>query len=195
MLTETSQKSDLPKLLERSSIESSLLTPKNLICNFRAPTLEEFLDWKEYVQVVKNQGLDVCRVTLGLTKAYKEGIKKAVSVKGSEQVVNIQMNNQFLYQVKHPHREPYSLNCVKPEFRRTFSSLLFEAYVLEKARHLEREFSFRDFLELKHDAFRRITVRLRRKGKIVANPQRTIPRFYILTEKLEEYGLNAGTTL
>ena len=49
---------------------------------------------------------------------------------------------------------------------------------------LTREFSYRDFLEIKHDAFRRIILRLRRKGKIVANPQRTVPRFYFLAERV-----------
>jgi hypothetical protein len=159
---------------------------QNLICNFRAPSEKEFLEWQEYKEYVKNQGLDICRVTIGLTNAFMAGIKGAINLQGKEQVVNIQMNNQFLYQVKHPHRQPYSLNCVKPEFRRTFSSVLFEAYVLNKAREINREFSFRDFLELKHDAFRRIVIRLKRKGKIIANPERTIPRFYYLTERLKE---------
>jgi len=168
--------------------------PKNLICNFRAPTLEEYLSWKSYVEVVKSQGLDVCRVTLGLTKAYKDGLKQAMQIKGTEQIVNIQMNNQFLYEVSKPRREPYTLTCVKSEFRRTFSSILFEAYVMEKAREITREFSYRDFLELKHDAFRRIILRLKRKGKIIANPLRTVPRFYILSERLSECDRDRRTT-
>ena len=158
---------------------------KNLICNFRAPSEKEYGEWQEYKEYVKGQGLDVCRVTIGLTNGFMAGVKGATEVYGKQQIVNIQQNNQFLYQVKQPHREPYSLNCVKPEFRRTFSSILFEAYVLNKAREIDREFSFRDFLELKHDAFRRIVIRLKRKGKIMANPQRTIPRFYILAERIE----------
>jgi len=146
---------------------------------------------------VKEDGLDVCRVLLGFEKAYREarkGSREAIRLQSPQQVVNIQQNNQFLYQVSKPRREPYSLDCVKPEFQRTISSILFEAYVLDKARDLNREFSFRDFLELKHDSFRRIVVRLRRKGKIVANPQRTNPRFYYLTEKLREYEIGNDTT-
>jgi hypothetical protein len=92
----------------------SAVQPKNLICNFRAPTLKQFQQWK--------------------------------------------------------------------------------AYVLNKARDLTREFSYRDFLELKHDAFRRIILHLRRKGKIVANPQRTIPRFYFLAERISEYTRDGRTT-
>jgi hypothetical protein len=114
-----------------------------------------------------------------------KGIEGAAQVRTAQQVVNIQQNNVFQYQVQKPKREPYSLDCVKSEYRRTFSSLLFDAYVLNKAREINREFCFRDFLELKHDAFRRIVLRLKRKCKVITIPERTIPRFYILTERLE----------
>jgi hypothetical protein len=123
-----------------------------------------------------------------------KGIEGAAQVRTGQQVVNIQQNNVFQYQVQKPRREPYSLDCVKPEFRRTFSSILFEAYVLNKAREINREFSFRDFLELKHDAFRRIVLRLKRKGKIITNPQRTVPRFYILSERLSEHDPDGRAT-
>jgi len=158
---------------------------QNLICNFRAPSLKEFNEWQKYKAYIKDQGLDICRVTIGLTNAFMAGIEGAQQVRGKEQNVSIVMSNQFLYQVQNPHREPYSLNCVKSEFRRTFSSVLFEAYVLDKAREINREFSFRDFLELDRGAFHRIVRRLKRKGKVMANPLRTIPRFYFLTERLE----------
>jgi len=111
-----------------------------------------------------------------------------------KQLINIQQNNVFQYQVSKPRREPYDLSCVRREFQKTISSVLFEAYVLNKARDLTREFSYRDFLELKHDAFRRIILRLRRKGKIVANPQRTVPRFYFLAERVSEYSADRRTT-
>lgn len=168
--------------------------PKNLICNFRAPNLLEYQRWKAYVQWAKDNGMDICHLTLSLTDSFMKGIEGAAQVRNGKQVVNIQQNNIFQYQVSKPRREPFSLDCVKPEFRRTFSSILFEAYVLVKARDLTREFSYRDFLELKHDAFRRIILRLRRKGKIVANPQRTVPRFYFLAERVREYTREGGTT-
>jgi hypothetical protein len=140
--------------------------------------------WQGYKVWVKDNGLDVCRVTLALADSFMKGIEGSQQVRSTQQVINIQQNNQFLYQVQQPHRVPYDLSCVKPEFRRTFSSVLFDAYVLNKARDINREFCFRDFLELKHDAFRRIVLRLRKKGKIVAVPERTVPRFYILAERL-----------
>jgi hypothetical protein len=162
------------------------LQPKNLICNFRAPNIEEFQRWKNYVQWAKENGMDVCHLTLSLTDSFMKGIEGAAQVRTAGQVVNIQQVNTFQYQVQKPRREPYSLDCVKPEYQRTFSSILFEAYVLNKAREITREFSYRDFLELKHDAFRRIVLRLRQKGKVIANPQRTHPQFYFLVERLNE---------
>ena len=163
-----------------------VVQPKNLICNFRAPNLEQYQHWKAYVQWAKDNGQDVCHLTLSLTDSFMKGVEGAAQVRNGKQVVNIQQNNIFQYQVSKPRREPYSLDCVKPEYQRTFSSLLFEAYVLNKAGEIRREFSYRDFLELKHDAFRRIIVRLKRKGKVIPNPQRTHPQFYFLTERLNE---------
>jgi hypothetical protein len=168
--------------------------PKNLICNFRAPNMEQYQRWKAYVQWVKDNGMDVCHLTLSLTDSFMRGIEGAAQVRNGNQVVNIQQNNIFQYRVSKPRREPYDLSCVRREFQKTISSALFEAYVLNKARDLTREFSYRDFLELKHDAFRRIILRLRRKGKIVANPQRTVPRFYFLAERISGYSRETGTT-
>lgn len=172
----------------------SVNQPKNLICNFRAPNLEQYQHWKAYVKWAKDNGHDVCHLTLSLTDSFMKGIEGAAQVRNGQQVVNIQQNNVFQYQVSKPRREPYDLSSVRKEFQKTFSSVLFEAYVLNKARDLTREFSYRDFLELKHDAFRRIILRLRRKGKIVANPQRTVPRFYFLAERISEYFLDKRTT-
>lgn len=130
--------------------------------------------------------MDVCHLTLSLTDSFMKGVDGAAQVRNGGQVVNIQQNNVFQYQVQKPRREPFSLDCVKKEYQRTFSSIVFEAYILNKAREMTREFSYRDFLELKHDAFRRIVLRLKRKGKIVANPHRTHPRFYFLAERIEQ---------
>ena len=168
--------------------------PKNLICNFRAPNLRKYQRWKEYVQWAKDNGMDVCHVTLSLIDAFMKGTEEAAQVRTGKQVINIQQTNVFQYQVSKSRREPYDLSCIKKEYQRTFSSLLLEAYVLNKARELTREFSYRDFLELKHDAFRRIILRLKLNGKIVANPQRTVPRFYFLAERVNEYNLDKRTT-
>ncbi len=166
----------------------------NLICNFRAPTIEDYQKHKAFVHQVKLDGLDACRVLISFEDAYlasKKGQPSNIQFQTPQAVTNIQMNNVFQYQVLKPRREPYSLDCVKPEFRRTFSSILFESYVLEKAARINMEFSFRDFLELDHASFRRIVIRLRKKGKVVPNPMRTNPRFYYLTSKLVESESNS----
>jgi hypothetical protein len=158
---------------------------KNYLCNFRAPDKKHFDNWQNFKEFVKGEGLDICRVVDGLTSAFMSGATAKIVT--PDKIININMANQFLYQVVKPRRVPYSLDCVKPEFRRTFSSILFEAYVLQKARMILNEFCFRDFLELKHDSFRRIIVRLKRKGKIIPHPIRTNPRFYILAERIKNY--------
>ena len=167
------------------------IKPKQLICNFKAPTIEQWQKWQEFKADVKAQGLDICRVTLGFADAWlqaRKGEHRAAEIQGLDKYITIEQHNVFQYQVSRPRREPYSLSCVKPEFQRTFSSLLFDAYILEKARQIKTEFSFRDFLELDHDSFRRIVLRLRRKGRVVANPLRTSPRFYFLTEDFARSG-------
>jgi hypothetical protein len=103
----------------------SAVLPKNLICNFRAPNLAEFQRWKAYVQWAKDNGQDVCHLTLSLTDAFMKGVEGAAQVRSGQQVVNIQQNNVFQYQVSKPRREPYDLSCVKKQsvvffLRRTF---------------------------------------------------------------------------
>lgn len=111
--------------------------------------------------------------------------EQVITTKG--QVTIIQQQNTFVYPVGKPRREPIRLNCSKPEFSGTISRAAFEAYLMEKARDLNRSFCFRDFAELKHNSFRKIILRLKRKGKIIPLPLRTNPRFYILAERIPDY--------
>lgn len=160
---------------------------KNLICNFRAPSEQMFADWKEYVAWCQDHGRDVCYLTLSLAKSFMLGVKGATEIKDPQQVINLQMNNQFTYAVTRPRREPYDLSMIREPFRRTFASVVYEYYILGRARELKREFSFHDFLEIEQPAFHRIVRRLIRKGKLAKNPLRSIPQFYFLTERLPEY--------
>jgi len=91
------------------SQKASIPQTKNLICNFRAPNLEEFLRWKAYVQWAKDNGMDVCHLTLCLTDSFMKGVEGAAQVRSAGQVVNIQQNNIFQYRVQKPRREPFSL--------------------------------------------------------------------------------------
>jgi len=47
-----------------------------------------------------------------------KGIEGAAEVRNGKQVVNIQQNNIFQYQVSKPRREPYDLSCVKKDTRK-----------------------------------------------------------------------------
>jgi hypothetical protein len=95
--------------------------PKNLICNFRAPNLKHYQRWKEYVQWAKDNGMDVCHITLSLVDAFMKGTEGASEVRSGKQVINIQQTNVFQYQVSKPRREPYDLSCVKREYQKTVS--------------------------------------------------------------------------
>lgn len=169
---------------------------KNLICNFRAPNEQQYENWRSYVRWCQDHGRDVCYLTLSLADVFMKGVDGAsgATIKEPNQTINLNMSNTFTYAVQRPRREPYDLSCVQPQYMKTFSSILFEAYVLHKASELKREFCFRDFLELKHDAFRRIVLRLVKKGKIIKNPQRSVPQFYFLPSMIEDYSPRPRTT-
>lgn len=155
---------------------------KNLICNFRAPSTEKYQLWQDYKKWALEHGHDICNLTLSLIEGFMKGTSTATA---PNQIINISMANTFQYQVAKPRRVPFNSKCVKPQFQNTVSSSVWEAYVLHKARHLKEGFCFRDYLEMEYDSFRRIVVRLKRKGEIMAIPVRTYPQIYILTEFLE----------
>ena len=66
-------------MVEKQALSN--VKPKNLICDFRAPNLEEFQRWKEYVQWAKDNGMDVCHLTLSLTDSFMKGIEGAAEVR------------------------------------------------------------------------------------------------------------------
>lgn len=162
----------------------------NLICNFRAPNAVLFKRWKEYVSWCQDNGKDVCHTTIALIDGFLASLEQAKSsqtqIAGTQQIVNVSQSNTFLYEVVKPRREPFYLNCAKDEYQRTISSRMVEAYVMDKARGLKRNFSFLDFAELKHESFRKIILRLKRKGLMIAIPFRSNPRYYCLAERLHE---------
>jgi hypothetical protein len=167
-------------------VKQKMLDPrqrKNLICNFRAPNIEKYKKWQIFKEWCKDNGLDICNVTLNITEAFMKGSENFAL---PDKAIQVNMKNEFYYQVIKPRRVPMTVNCVKKQFVHTVSSCLYEAYILEKARRIKMEFSYRDFLELKYDAFRRIIVRLKRKGLVVPNPMRTRPQFYFLAENLDK---------
>lgn len=150
--------------------------------------MDQYRKWQDFKDWCQEHGRDICYLTLSVASAIMASDEAAtVALKDPAKVVNISMSNVFAYTVNRPRRLPYDLSCIKPAFQKTFSSVVMEAYILYRARKLGGEICFRDFLELKPAAFRRIVRRLVKKGELVANPQRTIPKFYFLPEKLGEY--------
>ena len=65
--------------------------------------------------------------------------------------------------------------------------LAFEAYVLQRALQMKRSFCFEDIPNLSHNHFKKIILRLKKKGYVVARNPRTCPRFYRLTPKYRAY--------
>lgn len=159
---------------------------KSLVWSIRAPSQDKRDLLGKFTEAVKLDGLDVCRVVIGFAEAYLEARarnNKGARLETLNGVTNIIQHNLFTYEVSRPRREPFTLDCIKPEYRKTLASVVFDYYVLARARDLNREFSFRDFLELDYGHFRRVMARLKRKGKILRIPERTIPAFYILNER------------
>ena len=163
---------------------------RNYICNFRAPDLEHYQTWLDFKEAARSRGLDICYLTLTLCQAWLkalEGTTATYQIATPTQVINLQQQNTFVYSVQKPRREPPELICSRKEYTRTLRSLLFQAYVMEKARDLQRSFSFRDFPELGHDLFRKCIFKLKNREKILPLQPRTNPRFYILAEWIPNY--------
>jgi hypothetical protein len=163
---------------------------QNLICNFRAPNPEYHQIWLDYKEAARSLGLDICYLTLTLCQAWLKAIKgkeEATRLSTATQIINVQMQNTFVYSVQKPRREPPELICSRKKYSRTITSRAFQAYVMEKSRDLQRSFSFRDFLELGHSLFRKCVLELKKRGKILPLQPRTNPRFYILREWIPDY--------
>lgn len=161
------------------------------ICNFRASTFEDYEEWLKFKRNCKTQGLDICHVNIGLIRAWNKAVEGNLdpeTITSSPNVVNVQMQNTFVYQPQRPRREPNPpIISSKNLFSGTITGLALEAYVTEKTRELNRSVSFRDFMELDANLFRKTILRLRRKGKLLPLEPRSRPRFYILPEWCDKY--------
>lgn len=80
---------------------------KNLICNFRAPDLEHYQLWQRFKEWCKDNGEDVCKVTLGQVEAFMVAVKAAAGSSGSKpivtskgQVIIINEQNTFVYRLR-----------------------------------------------------------------------------------------------
>jgi hypothetical protein len=84
-------------------------------------------------------------------------------------------------------RERFKLDCSPNLPKCTICSRAFQAYIIEKARELNRSFSFKDYPEINHDLFRKLILMLKKSGRVLPMKLRTNPRFFILTEWKDRY--------
>jgi hypothetical protein len=167
---------------------------ENFHCNFRAPDQEWFDIWREFKNRTKDLGLDICFVALNLCRAWLDSQREAdsaLTLNSIKQIVYLNQTNTFNYNVGRPRRERQQQDCSKNYNKCTLCSRAFSAYVLVTAQELDREFCFRDFSEINHDYFRKIILRLRLRGKVLAMKPRALPEFYILPEWKDRYATMA----
>jgi len=163
---------------------SKHINPFRKVCNFRVSTQQDCEEWGRFKRNVDFQGLDICHVAMSLIKTWNngvEGIQKAESLRTpGGNVINIQMQNTFVYQPQRSRRipDPHLISAKRP-FARTISSKAAELYLLWKVSGLNRSFSYLDLSELPSDYTRKLILRLKRKGLIKPLPPRTRPRFYV----------------
>jgi hypothetical protein len=172
---------------------------KNYICNIRAPDKEWYQVWLDFKEEVKNLGLDNCFVALTLFKAWLKARKNTISVSQintASQIILIYQTNAFNYNVEKPRRERFQPDCSPNLPKCTICSKAFQAYIIEKARELNRSFSFKDYPEINHDLFRKLILELKKRGKVLPLSSRTNPRFFILTGWKDRYpSMTENTTV
>ena len=162
----------------------------NFHCNFRAPNKDWFLIWLELKETTKARGLDICFVVLTLCRAWLEALRKGQStcqINSDAQMVFLHQANTFNYNVQKPRRERFQKDCSKNLRKCTLCSMAFRAYITEKARELDRAFSFMDFKEINHDLFRKLILELKKRQKLLSLEPRTNPQFYIIPKWKERY--------
>jgi len=171
--------------------EIALKEKSNLICNFKAPDKKHFSIWLEFKEEVKDSGLDICYVALSLFQAWLKAVKSVETATfriGSPiTIINLQQENHFEYIVAKPRRLPLPSFCTSKRMSGTLRSRALQAYICEKARELNRSFSFFDFPELGHSLFRKLVLELRKRGKILPLEPRTNPRLYALSDQIFDY--------
>ena len=159
---------------------------KDFLCNFRAPDIVHWEMWQRFKLYCQDKGLDICHVVLSLCESFM-GIEIEPQIKtANQQVINLQQQNFFNYNVGKSRRIP-DPSCAKTEEVSTISSIFLDAYVMERARGLDQSFCYLDCPQIGHDSFRKSVLRLRKHRKLIALEPRTNPRFYILPEWKDRY--------
>ena len=175
------------------------------ICNFRAQTLDDWKDWRWFVDWCSKRGLTTCRPLIAFIRSFRrsmEGLEKGLTEKGKRELLNafpliiaLEQQNTFVYSVEKFRRTPKPELFLKDTFRTgTIRTRMALSYVLEKARYMyrngQRTFCFRDFAEIKHGHFRKLVAKLIKSNELLAVDPRSCPRFYMLLQP----ELNPSTT-
>lgn len=148
------------------------------------------LRWKWWCE---DQGLDLCHRIISQAQADLAALDEVRTLKtAGPTIINLQQQNTFISQVERPRRlpDPGLLNMAKRDISGTTYRAAFESLVLLKALRMKYPFMFLDFREIKPNHFRKVILRLKRKGWIAPVEPRSNPRTYRLTPKflMDVYG-------
>jgi hypothetical protein len=110
--------------------------------------LPHYQRWKEYVQWDKDNGMDVYHLTLSLTDSLMKGIEGKLRFAMENRSLTFKRIMFSSIRFLSLAENPYDLSCVKKEYQKTISSVLFEAYVLNKARDLTGNLAIGTFWRL-----------------------------------------------
>mgnify|MGYP001158970818 CR=1 FL=1 len=172
---------------------------RNLICNFRAQTIEDWDHWVWFKDWCQDRGLTTCRPVIAFISSFRrsiEGLEEGLQKKGKRELLNafpfivaLEQQNTFIYQLDKPRRTPKPTGdlFLRNNYRTiTMTVRRRLSYILDKARYLTRQgqrtWCFRDFMEIQHCYFRKDMQRLIDSGEIVKVEPRTNPRFYMLID-------------
>ena len=153
----------------------------------RARSREQHQALLRYKYFCEDNGLDICHLIICHAQSDIAASDKIQPIKKAEAtIINLQQQNTFISQVVRPRRvaDPGLLSMAKRDISGTTYRLAFESLVILKALQMQHSLCFRDFPEIRHNHFKKVILRLKRKGLVAPIEPRTCPRFYRLTPKL-----------
>jgi hypothetical protein len=131
----------------------------------------------------EDNGTSTCPTIIGFAMSFIKADDVVRTLKkDGPMVVNIQQQNTFVHKTERPRRDFESFS--KGGVSGTTTRVALDSLVLLKALQMPHSFCFRDFPELRPNCFRKVILRLIRRGFVARVEPRTCPRFYRLTPKL-----------
>jgi len=158
--------------------------------NIRASSREEHQGLLRLKWWCEDNGTSTCPTIIGLTMSLLKADDAARPLKkdgpmNGPMIVNIQQQNTFIHQTERPRRLGSTVDSISNQgLSGTASRYALECLVIRKALEIHHSFCFLDFRELSPNCFRKVILRLNKKGFVAPVEPRTCPRFYQLTPKL-----------